>query len=102
MRHADEFIVVVMDQAGRHVAGEFQGPANMRLVFLPPYSPKLNPAEHLWEVLREDWFANTVFIDLNAVENMLSDGLFALESDIERVQRLTGFKWITTTSLNAK
>ncbi|WP_218511882.1 transposase [Variovorax sp. dw_308] len=30
----------------------------MRLIFLPPYSPELNPAEHLWESLREDCFAN--------------------------------------------
>jgi transposase len=27
-------------------------PQNMRLIFLPPYSPELNPAEHLWESLR--------------------------------------------------
>ena len=47
-RHADEFIVMVMDQAGWHVAGDLVVPANMRLIYLPPYSPELNPAEHLW------------------------------------------------------
>lgn len=60
-RHAQEFIVIVMDQAGWHIAGRLTVPENMRLVFLPPYSPELNPAEHLWEALREDCFANHVF-----------------------------------------
>ena len=43
-------------------------PANKRLLFLPPYSPELNPAEPLWDALREDCFANHVFTDLDAVE----------------------------------
>ena len=38
-RHADEFIVMVMDQAGWHVAGALEVPANVRVVLLPPYSP---------------------------------------------------------------
>jgi hypothetical protein len=67
-RHSDEFIVMVMDQAGWHLAGELTVPPNMRLMFLPPYSPELNPAEHLWEALREECFANHVFANLDAVE----------------------------------
>ena len=80
-RHAEEFIVMVMDQAGWHLAGELLVPSNVRLVFLPPYSPELNPAEHLWEVLREERFANTVFADLDAIEAVLTAGLRDLESD---------------------
>ena len=38
-RHASEFVCMVMDQAGWHVAGELTVPPNMRLMFLPPYSP---------------------------------------------------------------
>jgi len=53
-RHADEFIVMVMDQAGWHIAGQLEVPGNMRVVFLPPYSPELNLAENLWEALRMD------------------------------------------------
>jgi hypothetical protein len=96
-RHAEEFIVMVMDQAGELIV-----PSNMRLVFLPPYSPELNPAEHLWEVLREERFANTVFADLDAIEAVLSVGLRALEADPIRTQSMTGFEWITSISLNAK
>jgi len=101
-RHAKEFIVMVMDQAGWHIAGALTVPINMRVVFLPPYSPELNPVEHIWESLREDCFANTVFASLDAVEDTLTDGLLAIEAHPPRTQSLTGFNWITSISLNAK
>jgi transposase len=100
-RHAEEFVLMVMDQAGWHLAGELQVPANMRLLFLPAYSPELNPAEHLWEALRERCFANHFFTDLAAVESTLTAGLRALEADPERTRSLTGFDWITSISVNA-
>jgi hypothetical protein len=34
-RHADEFVFMVMDQTGRHIASELLVPLNMRLMFLP-------------------------------------------------------------------
>jgi hypothetical protein len=101
-RHAEEFIVMVMDQAGWHLAGELAVPPNMRLVFLPPYSPELNPAEHLWKALREDCFANTVFADLDAVEHTLTAGLASLEANPYRTRQMTGFDWIIAICLNAK
>lgn len=67
-RHANEFVLMVMDQAGWPVAGERLVPFHMRLMFLPLYSPEPNPAEHLWKALHEDCFANHVFKDLHAVE----------------------------------
>jgi hypothetical protein len=100
-RHSEEFIVMVMDQAGWHIAGELTVPQNMRLIFLPPYSPELNPAEHLWESLREDCFANYVFANLDAVERALTKGLVALEANSARTRSMTGFNWITSISLNA-
>lgn len=100
-RHAEEFVLMVMDQAGWHLAAELQVPPNMRLLFLPAYSPELNPAEHLWEALREECFANHFFTDLDAVEHALTAGLQALESDPERTRSMTGFDWITSISLNA-
>lgn len=100
-RHAQQFVLMVMDQAGWHLAGELVVPPNMRLLFLPPYSPELNPAEHLWESLREDCFANHVFADLDAVEHALTAGLAALEADPVRTRSMTAFNWITSISLNA-
>jgi len=100
-RHADEFVLMVMDQAGWHIAGDLSVPANMRLLLLPPYSPELNPAEHLWKALRAECFANHVFKDLRAVEDALVQELVALEADSRRTQSMTGFPWITSISLKA-
>ena len=100
-RHASEFVFMVMDQAGWHIAGELSVPANMRLMFLPPYSPELNPAEHLWEAISEDCFANHVFTDLDHVEQALTTGLVALETDPLRTRAMTGFGWVPSISLNA-
>jgi len=101
-RHADEFVFMVMDQAGWHLARDLIVPEKMRLMFLPPYSPELNPAEHLWEAIREECFANHVFNDLDAVEQVLADGLLAMENNPDRIQSMTGFGWITSISMNAR
>ncbi len=77
-RHSREFVVMVMDQACWHLAGELTVPSSMRLIFLPPYSPEFNPAEHLWKSLREDCFANHVFANMAAVEQALTKGIVAL------------------------
>ncbi len=100
-RHANEFIVMVMDQAGWHIASALQVPTNMRLVLLPPYSPEINPAEHIWRTLREDCVGNTVFANLQVADKALSAGLRSLESSPERMQSITGFNWITSIRLNA-
>ena len=100
-RHESEFVIMVMDQAGWHTAAGLEVPPNMRLVFLPPYSPEINPAEHIWDTLRENTVGNTVFSSLDAADKALSEGLLSLELDPSRMQTLTGFDWITSISLNA-
>jgi transposase len=93
-RHPDETVLMFMDQAGWHKAKALIIPANIRLLNLPPYSPELNPAEHLWEEIREKWFPNLVFKSITAVEDTLMEALATLECDQKRVAGLTGFDWI--------
>jgi len=66
----------------------------MRLEALPPYSPQLNPVEHIWDEIREKWFANEVFDSLDGVEDRLVEALVALENDKALVASTTGFDWI--------
>lgn len=100
-RHPNEFILMVMDRAGWHVARALVVPKNMRIIFLPPYSPELNPSEHLWDALRERHFGNRYFNGMSAVMDTMCAGLREMENNHERTQRLTGYKWITSISLNA-
>src|SRR5215469_16175413 len=41
-------IVLVLDRAGWHTSVHIRVPEHVHLLFLPPYSPELQPAEHLW------------------------------------------------------
>lgn len=100
-RHADEFVLMFMDGAGWHTTKKLTVPKNMRLAYLPPYSPELNPVEHLWDCISENWFSNITFKSIDAVEDTLVEGLVALEKDAARVQSLAGFNWIVNDILNA-
>jgi transposase len=100
-RHPEEFIVMVLDGAGWHRANSLIVPENMRLEGLPPYSPQLNPVEHLWDEIREKWFANEVFDSLDGVEGRLVEALVALESNQDWVASTTGFDWVINCQLTA-
>jgi transposase len=60
-------IIVVLDGASSHRSKDLELPANMALVRLPSFSPELNPAERLWDELREKEFANKLFDCLDAI-----------------------------------
>lgn len=100
-RHPEDFIIMVLDGAGWHRAKALRVPSNMRLISLPPYSPQLNPLENIWEEIREKWFSNKVFIDLDSVIDTLTEALLTLENDKKRVHKISGFKWIINIPMNA-
>lgn len=55
--------VLIMDQAGWHKAKALVLPANITILYLPPYSPELNPAERVWAYLRSHYLANRAYRD---------------------------------------
>jgi transposase len=100
-RHADELILMFLDGAGWHTANDLVIPNTIRLEPLPPYSPELNPTEHIWDIIRETSFANLVFESMDAVEDQLVTALASLERDRPRVRQATAFPWIVGSTLNA-
>lgn len=94
LKHSDEFVVMVLDGAPSHRSKELVVPENMALVGLPPYSPELNPAERLWDDIREKEFANRVFDSLGAAIAQVARGLKRLENSPASLQSLTGWEWI--------
>jgi hypothetical protein len=92
--HPREFVVMVWDGAPSHRSGELHVPDNMALVRLPPYSPELNPVEHLWDEIREKHFANRVFDSLDAVSAQASAALATWADSPGAVRSLAGWPWI--------
>lgn len=92
--HEQDFMVMVLDGASSHKCKELKVPGNIALVFLPPYSPELNPAEQIWNTLRRDYFANRVFDSLNAATLQAESGLARLAFNRKALQSLTNWPWI--------
>lgn len=93
-RYSSEFVLMVLDGAPSHRSHELKVPENMVLIRLPAYSPELNPAERLWEELREKEFANRVFDSLGAAIAQAARGMKRLEDCPEYLRSLTGWPWI--------
>lgn len=54
---SDYFLIIQLDRAGWHTSANLKIPDNIRLLFQPPASPQLQPVEHLWDHIRENFFA---------------------------------------------
>lgn len=85
------FNVVVLDNSAVHTTERLRLPANVALVFLPPYSPELNPAERLWQELRAR-MAWRLFDDLDALEMELCTQLDHFTPSV--VQSLTSYPYV--------
>ena len=86
----DVVALLVLDGASWHRSLKLVIPGNLRLVFLPPYTPELNPAEHLWPLLREVT-ANQAFTNIDALESRLAERCIWLTDHPERVASSTSF-----------
>lgn len=71
----DQKAIVVMDCAGWHKAKDLVVPANIEILYLPPYSPELNPAERLWEHLKSETIKNKVYNTIEQLEIVVSSSI---------------------------
>ena len=87
--------IIIMDKAGWHTTNDLKRFDNIRLIFLPPYSPELNPTEHLWAKIRDMKFRNTAYASLDDVQKALIESFSYLDNNKDMVSKLTYFKWLT-------
>ena len=85
-------LVLVLDNAGWHRASDLAVPEGIDLVFLPAYSPKLQPAERLWGLVDEA-VANRALTDLPALADRLADRCRALRTQRARIKSRTRYHW---------
>lgn len=71
---ADVHAVMVLDRAGWHTGKGVVVPANVSLIYLPPKSPELNPAENLWHYLRSHFWSNRLYKTWQDLKDAAIDG----------------------------
>jgi transposase len=85
-------LLVVLDRAGWHVSGRVEVPEGVRLVFLPPYAPELQPVERVWPLVNEA-VSNRYFRDLEEMIEVVAERCRVLAQDPETLRRHTLFHW---------
>ncbi len=94
--HADpdgtRILVLVVDNAGWHTAKRLPVPANVRLHFLPPCTPQLQPVEAFWPLVREA-VANDTFDRLGQLRRVIRRRCRRLAADTATVKGAIGFRW---------
>lgn len=88
----DKLILLVLDNAGWHTSHDVQIPEGMQLVFLPPHSPELQPAERLWSLTNEP-LLNRSCASLDELEAIQCQRCRVLCSQSDMIRDLTRYHW---------
>jgi len=88
----DRTIILVLDNAGWHTKPGLTIPEGIRLLHLPPYSPELQPAECLWELVDEP-AVNKHFDTIDDLQAVIEARCVYLANELPVTKGATGFHW---------
>lgn len=86
----NELKIVVMDNAAFHHSKHLSMPKNIAPLFIPAYAPELNPAERVWQFLKDN-VCHKVFDSLDDIQDDMHRAIRTLLTS-ERVKSLTGYQ----------
>jgi len=87
----NELKIIVLDNGAFHKAKALNIPDNILLVFLPPYSPELNPAEKIWAKFKRQ-FKNRLFKTIEELQEFVCSISKTLAHKV--VKSICGFDYI--------
>jgi transposase len=93
-------VALLLDGAGWHTAKDIAVPANLSLVYLPPYSPSLNPVERVWLYLRDRFLSLRLFADLDAILNGCIEAWNRLLAEPGRIASLTNYPYLRSVRIS--
>lgn len=92
-QYKDKLVIMVWDNAPCHRPKIHREIPGLIVLFLPPYSPELNPAERFFEEMRKAT-ANQIFKTIEEQESVIEEKLKALADDTHAMKQLLGYEWI--------
>ena len=90
--YPQDSIILICDGATWHRAKFLEIPSNIKLLFIPPATPEMNPIEQIWKEIRKRGFKNEIFATLDNVVDRLSNVICSLSNTV--VKSITARKWI--------
>lgn len=72
---------VVMDCASWHKSKDLRIPKNVTIIYLPLYSPELNPIERLWQYLKNNLMKNRMCHSIKLLEDALYEFILKITKD---------------------
>lgn len=85
-----ELKVVFLDNGAFHKAKRLIVPDNIVLIFLPPYSPELNPAEKIWWVIKRE----LCMMSFKTIDHLAKELARIINTILtkKKIKQITGFK----------
>ena len=65
-------------------------------IYLPTYSPELNPIENIWQYLKHNFLNNRVFPSYTAILDACCNAWNRLCADKGRIRSITTRDWVRT------
>ena len=90
--YEDYYLIIVWDNAGFHRSKRLEN-EDLSIIFLPSYSPQLNPVERFFQEIRKVT-ANQIFENIEVQENLIEKALVDWMKNKEKVQNLCSYDWI--------
>lgn len=87
-------IIMQVDGAGWHKSKSLIIPDNIYFIFQPPYSPEVNPTEHIWEELREKYLQNKVYKSIDETIYNVCKGLKEMSCKPKMIKSMTNFPYL--------
>lgn len=87
----NELKIIVLDNGAFHKSKSLVIPDNIKLIFLPPYSPELNPAEKIWALLKRK-FTNIIHFSLEEISDFIDRETQLLSKKI--IQSICAFPYV--------
>lgn len=80
--YSSDKLALIMDGAGWHKSRDLKVPENIKIFFLPPYSPELNPVERLWLYIKQRILSNKIYQTIDELENALCEFINGLPKQV--------------------
>ena len=80
--YSSDKLALIMDGAGWHKSDDLKAPDNIKIFFLPPYSPELNPVERLWLYIKQNILSNKIYQTIGDLESALCEFVNGLSKEV--------------------